>query len=236
MFLTHPWPWNKVIKPGVHRVDAKQGYNQAKLERPGSRLPNIWTRLESIDSDRYFPTVFHFLNLGWWRFPRVRGFLEECSTIHSGLRFFFFFFFFKVEIISRTLIPLFRPGSVYSGSASWDDSNRVFPDELRVSSFPDRFPTLLDSGIVSPLRLRWVKGVCVFTCNLPPALLAEWPGSFTCNCSNTGMERTPNQSQHTHLTLEQKIFPPLLPGFELTTIRSRVRHSANTQPWFVCVC
>ena len=24
------------------------------------------------------------------------------------------------------------------------------------------------------------QGVCVFSCNLPPALLAEWPGSFTC--------------------------------------------------------
>ena len=30
------------------------------------------------------------------------------------------------------------------------------------------------------------KGVCVFSCNLPPALLAEWPGSFMCYCSNTG--------------------------------------------------
>ena len=79
-------------------------------------------------------------------------------------------FFFKEEISSRTL---FMPGSVHSGSASLDDCDRVFPDELRVSSFPDRFPTLLDSGIVSPLRLRLVKGVCVFTCNLPPALLAE---------------------------------------------------------------
>ena len=27
------------------------------------------------------------------------------------------FFFFKVEISSRTLIPLFRPGPVHSGSA-----------------------------------------------------------------------------------------------------------------------
>ena len=27
-------------------------------------------------------------------------------------------FFFKVEISSRTLIPLFRPGSVHSGSTS----------------------------------------------------------------------------------------------------------------------
>ena len=30
-------------------------------------------------------------------------------------------------------------------------------------------------------------GVCVFSCNLPPALLAEWPGSFTCYCGNTGV-------------------------------------------------
>ena len=29
-----------------------------------------------------------------------------------------FFFFFKVEISSRTLIPLFKPGSVHSASAS----------------------------------------------------------------------------------------------------------------------
>ena len=32
-----------------------------------------------------------------------------------------------------------------------------------------------------------------------------------------GMERTPNKSQHTKLTLEKKILPPLLPGFELAT-------------------
>ena len=34
-----------------------------------------------------------------------------------------------------------------------------------------------------------VSGACVFSCNMPPALLAEWPGSFTCYCSNTGVER-----------------------------------------------
>ena len=66
------------------------------------------------------------------------------------------------------------PGSVYSGLASRDVCERVFPDELRVSSFSDSVPTLcLDSSIVSPLRLRWVKGVCMFRCNLPAALLAE---------------------------------------------------------------
>ena len=32
------------------------------------------------------------------------------------------------------------PGSVRSGSASWDDCGRMFHDKLRVSSFPDWFP------------------------------------------------------------------------------------------------
>ena len=36
------------------------------------------------------------------------------------------------------------------------------------------------------------NGVCVFNSNLPPALLAEWPGSFMCYCGNTGVERIPD--------------------------------------------
>ena len=89
-------------------------------------------------------------------------------------------------------------------------------------------PTLcLDSGLVSPLRLRWVKGVCVFRCNLPPVLLAEWPGSFTCHCGNTMIVRTPSKCQHTKLTLKKKILPPLLPGFEPATFQSRVWRSSQ---------
>ena len=61
--------------------------------------------------------------------------------------------------------------------------------------------------------------------NLPPALLAERPGSFTCHCGNTEVERTLNKSQHRKSTLEKKILPPLLPGFELATFRLRVRRS-----------
>ena len=39
---------------------------------------------------------------------------------------------------------------------------------------PGQVSTLsLDSGIVSPLRLRCVNVVRVFSCNLPPAFLAE---------------------------------------------------------------
>ena len=109
----------------------------------------------------------------------VARILGECSTIHSLPALFFFFF--KVEISLRTLIPLFSPESVHCGSASWD-------------TIP--IPTLyLHRGMVSPLRLRWVKGVYVFRCNQPPALLVQWPDSFTRHCGNTGVERTPNKSQ-----------------------------------------
>ena len=45
-----------------------------------------------------------------------------------------------LEISSRKLSSLFRPGSVHSGSASWDDCDRAFSDKLCESSFPDRIP------------------------------------------------------------------------------------------------
>ena len=121
---------------------------------------------------------------------------------------------------TRTLIPLFMPGSVHSGSAGWDDCVRMFPDKLRVSSFPDRFPHYAWTAAYS-VHSDLIGSNGVFRCNLPPAFLAEWPGSSTCHCGNTGVERTPNKSQHTKFTLEKKILPPLLPGFELVTFRSR---------------
>ena len=73
------------------------------------------------------------------------GFFLTCTDFrrmfnNSFSAYTFFVCFFKVEISWRKLIPLFRPGSVHSGSASWDDCDWVCPDELRVSSFPDRFP------------------------------------------------------------------------------------------------
>ena len=51
-----------------------------------------------------------------------------------------FFFFFEVESSLCTLIPLFMPGSVHSGSVNWDNCGWMFPDKLCVSLFPDRFP------------------------------------------------------------------------------------------------
>ena len=77
--------------------------------------------------------------LVWEDFGRM---FDNSFPACDFLLFFLFFFFFKVEINSRTLLQLFRPGSVHSGSARWDGCDRVFPDELRVSSFPDRFHTM----------------------------------------------------------------------------------------------
>ena len=48
----------------------------------------------------------------------------------------------------------------------------------------------------APFHVTYAKphtqGACVFICNLPPALSADRPGSFTCCCGNTG-ERIPKQ-------------------------------------------
>ena len=78
---------------------------------------------------------------GWWcwLFPRLRRFWENVRPFIPRLRPLFCFVLFKVDISSRTLIPLFRPGSVHSGSASSNECAHMFPDELRVSPFLDRF-------------------------------------------------------------------------------------------------
>ena len=47
-----------------------------------------------------------------------------------------FKFFFLVEMNSRTLIPLFTPGSIHSGSASRDDCGRVFREALSTKPHP----------------------------------------------------------------------------------------------------
>ena len=96
----------------------------------------------------------------WWVIPCLR-FLKK-----------------KVEINLREPIPLCGPGSVHSGSASWEDNGRSLSDESCVSLFPWLVPTLCLDSIVSPLRLRWVKGVLLYNDDLPPALAVTrgWNG------------------------------------------------------------
>ena len=61
------------------------------------------------------------------------------------------------------------------------------------------------------------QGVCVFRFNVPSALLAEWPWSFTCHCGKMGWNG--------YRVRVSTILAPLLPGLELATFRSRVRRS-----------
>ena len=65
--------------------------------------------------------------------------------------------------------------------------------------------------------------VCIgVTCHLLFGIMTVVLFFITCHCGNTGVEGTPNKSQHTKLTLEKKILPLLLPGFKLATFRSQV--------------
>ena len=45
-----------------------------------------------------------------------------------------------------------------------------------------------------------------------------------CHCGDTGVERTPNKSQHTKLSPEKVILPPLLLGFELADVFAAARY------------
>ena len=71
--------------------------------------------------------------------------------------------------------------------------------------FPDRFPLYaLTAQSAHSLGQGCVR---MFRCNLPPALSAEWPGSFICHC---GMMRWNGLwiSQHRQLTLRRKFSRP----------------------------
>ena len=117
----------------------------------------------------FFITVWvirwlHCEVLWWWLFARLWGCWENGWPFNPRLHFFFF----KVEISPCTLIPLFRSGSSHNGSASWDNSGRVFPDELCVSSFPDRFPRYAWPSALYPFQLHWIKFLACLdvTCHL----------------------------------------------------------------------
>ena len=82
---------------------------------------------------------------------RARMIVGDGSTNHSRLRLFFFFFF-KWRQFARTISTLLGQRWVHSGSASWDDCGRAFPDDLCVGPFCWWVPTLSLNNMVSPLR------------------------------------------------------------------------------------
>ena len=96
-----------------------------ELELHGLRCYPVWQRWKKGK-----PVVAVWGSWLCWKMVAFSSLLRisgECSTIHPQPALFFFFL---VEISSRKWIPLFRPGSVHSGSASLDNCDGAFPDEL----------------------------------------------------------------------------------------------------------
>ena len=156
-------------------------------------------------------------------FSSLMRFWGECSTIS---RLLFFFSFWNGDKLAHTN-STFMPVSVHSGSASWDDCGRKFLKKLPVSSFPDRFPHYAWTAAY-PAHADFV-GSRVYACLDVNCHMHFWQndrGLLRATAVKV-VERTPSKSQHTKLTLAKKILPPLLPGFELATFRSRVRRSNN---------
>ena len=95
-----------------------------------------------------------------------------------------------------------------------------------MSSFLDRFPQYAWTAASS--AHTDLVGSRVYACLVVTRHLRFWQNNrdlLRATAVTRGMEQTPSKSQHTKSTLEKKIVPPLLPGFELATFRSRVRRS-----------
>ena len=76
----------------------------------------------------------------------------------------------------------------------------------------------------SKIHIRKVS-VCVFSCNLPPALWQNDRDFLRATVVTRGWNGYRNKSQHRKSTLEKKILPPFQQGFEPATFQSRVRCS-----------
>ena len=104
-----------------------------------------------------------------------------------------------ISTIAPTYLPLYEQLTTQVGSLR--QLKMFSPEGLAVQSYDLWYfktthtklscansARFLSQGIHN-VKLLWIKGVCVRRCNLPPALLAEWPEFFTCHCGNTGCNR-----------------------------------------------
>ena len=95
-----------------------------------------------------------------------------------------------------------------------------------------KWPSKLRTAVtISPLQLHWVKGACMFRCNLPPAHVVEWPWSFSCHCDNTGVERALNKSQSTKSTLQKKFSRHSCQDLNLQPINHKSSALTNKLYW-----
>ena len=69
---------------------------------------------------------------------------------------------------------------------------------------------------------------CVFNCDLPPVLLAEWLGSFMHYCSNTGPKWIPNESAQKAATPAETQTPKIYLFLFLEWDKSYLRKSTTS--------
>ena len=121
------------------------------------------------------------------------------------------FFFFWVAISLRTVIPLFWPCSIHSGSSSRDD---CVPWRVECE-----LVSLIGSNTVTGQQsahsdfVGWRVYACVgVTCQL--YFWQNDRGLLRVTAVTRGCNRHRNDSQHRKLTLERKFLPPSLLGLE----------------------
>ena len=78
-----------------------------------------------------------------------------------------------------------RLRSDHSSTASWELLPSVSWRVVCELVFPDRFPHY-DWWHGRPTPTLSGQSACMFRCNLPPAILAEWLWSFVRHCGNRG--------------------------------------------------
>ena len=102
----------------------------------------------------------------------------------------------------------------------------MFLDKLHVSSFLDMFPHNAWTVALSAHSDFVGSRVCSrlgVTCHRH-----FWQNDralLRATAVKRGLNGSRRKNQHTKLTLAKKFLPPLLPGFEVATFRSRVRRS-----------
>ena len=112
-----------------------------------------------------------------------------------------------------------EPHKFYHCTCKWHNRDNAVKDEVNNNAIlSDKWGTQF-----APVKLSKVYACLTVTCHLH--FWQNDRGLLRAAAVTRGWNGYRNNSQHRKLTLEKKILPPLLQGFEPATFRSRVRRS-----------
>ena len=130
------------------------------------------------------------------------------------------------HLISRSFWDIHWRGVLTLVSALFGWCHLKLPSSWYMFSVHHYHHTTMHQFTLSLYSKPHRQGVCVFSCNLPSALLAEWTGFCVCYCGNMGVEQV-LKWVGTERVCGEEIFPLLLPGIELCTLRLWIGPSAT---------